>query len=123
MKYKIYIYGAGKIGLQCLNFLNSSGIKVSGFLVSEKSNNPKSINNYSVFEYGETPIDKDRDLIVLALKASFKNEVLPILKKDGIKHIQFFPCTATDSNSDTINLKILIFGTGKYSLANRAFFL
>ena len=122
MEYKVYIYGAGKLGLQCLDFLNNSGIKVTGFLVSEKSDNPESIKNCSVLEYGETHIDKDRDLIVIALKASFKNEVLPILKKDGIRHIQFYPNTQNDSKSNALSLKVLIFGTGKYSLENRAFF-
>lgn len=122
MSYNVYIYGAGKLGKQCYDYLKNSGIKVSGILVSNKENNPLFLGDCIVREYDKNVIDIENDLIVVALKQMFLDEVLPLLNKDGVKHIQIYPVRIHENKKNIACPKILIFGTGKYSLNNGSFF-
>ncbi|MCR4924797.1 MAG: glycosyltransferase [Clostridiales bacterium] len=121
MSYNIYIYGAGKLGRRCYDFLKNSGMQVAGFLVSDATGNPGCIGECPVLEYKNANVDKSKDLIVVALNQRFRDEVCPKLKADGVKRMQFFPYLRTAEKPKKQN-RVLIFGTGKYALENRQYF-
>ena len=74
----IYIYGAGKLGLKKKQYLYSLGIKITGFVVTEKSGNPNFIDNIPVFELGD--INRD-GIIIIGVSDKYKDSVLSELKK------------------------------------------
>lgn len=76
----VYIYGAGKYGIDCFESLQAFSVLVKGFVVSDKKGNPSVLFNLPVFELSE--IDK-KSFIIVALKPSFSLEAKENLKKNG----------------------------------------
>lgn len=77
----IYIYGAGFIGKNVLVFLRRHGgldKYVSGFLVSDKKNNPKKICNIDVLDI--TDVNRNNAGIILALGVEYHKFILQKLK-------------------------------------------
>ncbi len=50
---RVYVYGAGRHGVDCTNYLESCGIVHDGFLVTELEGNPRRIREYPVYAAGE----------------------------------------------------------------------
>lgn len=61
----IWIYGAGKWGLKTLDFLNRNGLedKTKGFIVSDKTFNPRTICGLNVYSLDE--LNNDDDILVI----------------------------------------------------------
>lgn len=79
--HPIYIYGAGKYGIRKKQELNSKGITVSAFVVSEKGSNPDSVDGIPVIPIGQ--IDRD-GLIFIGVSDKFKLEILGTLEKNWL---------------------------------------
>lgn len=87
---ELYIYGAGVYGKQCCQMLQAQGVKVAGFIVSDQATNPAELMGVPVRTLkGITPSEKVG--IVVALKAKFRAEVVPMLLEKGIEEIAFYP--------------------------------
>lgn len=80
---KIYLYGAGKIGLTMKYFLNDIGILPSGFLVSEYTSSVHCIENVSVLTI--KGFEKRDDIgIILSLSTKHHLKIKEILTEYGI---------------------------------------
>lgn len=70
---KVYIYGAGRHGVDCTNFFESCGIRHDGFLVTDMAGNPESIRDYPVYAANEKL--EDGILVILAFLSNGKSSV------------------------------------------------
>ena len=82
---KVYVYGAGRHGVDCTNYLESCGLRHDGFLVTAMAGNPEYIRDYPVYAAEEKL--KAGILIILAFLANGKSSVemkLEALKAAGM---------------------------------------
>ena len=77
----VYIYGAGQYGIKKKQELESLGVNVNAFVVSERSDNPKILDGIPVIPLAE--IDKD-GIIFIGVSEKYKNEVLATLKNNWL---------------------------------------
>lgn len=97
----IYIYGAGKYGKQCFEKLNSREYTVKGFVVTDKTNNPNEYMGCPVLDLEEY-LNSDRSvMLILALKESFRLEVIKNLIEKGVSNYRIF-------NPKTIDLDFVL---------------
>lgn len=91
-QWKICIYGAGRHGIECMDYLESCGIGIDAFLVTKKEGNPEKIREYSVYRAEDYVKDK-RVFIVIAIMSDKINEIklnLDSLGKNGcIQYTEF----------------------------------
>lgn len=79
-KYKkIYIYGAGKFGERCYNFLSDKDATFLGFIVSESADNQKFMN-FKVWNINEIKLKRD-EAIIVAMNKKNQQEVVDKLKR------------------------------------------
>ena len=81
---KVYIYGAGKHGIECLDFLEYCEAPIDGFLVTSKKGNPDDIRNYPVCELSDA-IEKDKIFAILAVMDELKKEIIEVIKSRNNK--------------------------------------
>lgn len=83
---KIYLFGAGRIGKLLLEQLTSGDevISVEGFAVSCMDGNPKRYMGYPVVKFDEIAHKKDCIFILATTNEDFENEMLGMLRKQGI---------------------------------------
>ncbi len=80
-----YLYGAGKIGKQCLQLLRSEGCEPSGFIVTDNSELTYKVEGLSVKTIDE--IDNIEDAgIIITVSAQFQKEIETNLRLRGIKN-------------------------------------
>lgn len=91
MLNSIYIYGAGSYGKACYKYLKSLRITINGFIVSVRENNPKMLFDVPVFTINDLGKLNKFDKIIVALKKSYRKEVIDILENKGIKQYYFYP--------------------------------
>jgi glycosyltransferase involved in cell wall biosynthesis len=87
---KIYIYGAGLIGKQSWNCLKNmnAGNKVQGFIVSEREDNPRQIEDKGVFALSEIQGQNNKQaLVIVAMHMRYQYEVALKLQKGGYLNI------------------------------------
>ena len=89
---KIYVYGAGRHGVDCTNYLESCGIIHDGFLVTDLVGNPQCIRDYPVYA-SEEKLEAGI-LVILAFLSEGKSSVemkLETLRENGmdIKYMAF----------------------------------
>ena len=75
----VYIYGAGKYGIKKKQELESLGINVNAFVVSERRDNPEILEGIPVISLAE--IDKD-GIIFIGVGNKYKIEVIETLKSN-----------------------------------------
>lgn len=85
---KLYIYGAGKIGTQCIEVLEGKNVKIEGIVTTSKS--VDEFMGYRVLQIDELKSDLDRNYsIILALNDVNRQEVEMSGVLDGIKYIKY----------------------------------
>ncbi len=72
---EIYIYGAGRHGVECLNFMRMAGIGLDGFLVSSLSDNPKTIRGHIVYELDERIKKGFSVFAIISVMNELQNEI------------------------------------------------
>ena len=77
----VYIYGAGKYGIKKKQELESFGVNVNAFVVSERKDNPELLEGISVIPLAE--IDKD-GIIFIGVSNKYKDEVIKTLKRNWL---------------------------------------
>ncbi len=87
--HRFMIYGAGVYGKKVLEFMkkNNCEEKLTGFIVTDRTNLPGAIEGIPLYEICELP-DSALDItIIVAVKSENQLEILRILKKSGIKKV------------------------------------
>jgi len=79
----IYIYGAGYYGKQASIELNKIGIEYDGFIVSDGQYNQGVYCGHNVYYFSEVELDSET-AVILAMKSSKANEVMPKLKQVNV---------------------------------------
>ncbi|MNI63665.1 Rhamnan synthesis protein F [compost metagenome] len=77
---KVYIYGAGLLGKDCLHFMNFIDIKVDAFIVTEMNGNESVIDNIPVYPFNEIEFDNET-LVIIAANKKYQKDILGNLKK------------------------------------------
>lgn len=77
----VYIYGAGKCGIKKKQELESLGVIVNAFIVSERRDNPKILEEIPVIPLAE--IDKD-GIIFIGVSDKYRSEVIETLKNNWL---------------------------------------
>lgn len=79
-KYKkVYIYGAGMLGRNCLRFLNFIDVKIKGFIVTNMESNEQFIDGIPVYTLDEVDFDNESGVIV-AVNKKYQKEIFENLK-------------------------------------------
>lgn len=81
---KVYLYGAGNIGKQCIELLKKLKIKPEGVIVS-KYETYKSINGIPIYEFDMVSNFKDVGIII-SVGATLKDDIIKILLEKGLNH-------------------------------------
>lgn len=79
---KVYIYGAGYLGLMYQAIIEYNGYKIDGFIVSQKANNPDYIDEYKVVTYDEIKDKLDGAGIILGLNENNAAQVKSVIKEN-----------------------------------------
>lgn len=81
-KDRIYIYGAGKLALDFVEYLKRKNLffKVAGVLVSDTNVNPKQIDNVMVSDV-DSYCYRDGDVIVIAVSGIYQDEIIRRLEE------------------------------------------
>lgn len=77
---KVYIYGAGLLGKDCLHFMKFIGIKVEAFIVSEMNRNELVIESIPVYPFNEIEFD-NQTLVIIAANQKYQENIFGNLKK------------------------------------------
>lgn len=80
------LYGAGRRAVEVLNTLNALNIKVDYILVTNKSNNAKSINGIEVKELREMT-DFYNSIVILSADEKYQDEITKDLKENKFNNI------------------------------------
>ena len=87
-KYKnIYIYGAGNVAISLIRKLHQKPYNISGLIVSDMKNNPDNIMNIPVRVFDDKIVNKENDIILIAMKEEYQYDILYRLQEDGYKNI------------------------------------
>ena len=78
----LFIYGAGRVGIEVLRILEILEIKVSAFIVSDCENNPDNVKGYAVISLED--FINNNTLIVIAVK--YYDNIVYQLKKKKIEN-------------------------------------
>lgn len=84
---KIYLYGAGQVARRMIMAFKDADIALAGCLVTKIKDNVNYLFDVQVKEYKQENLNKENDLIIIALKQEYQYEVLPKLLQDGFMHI------------------------------------
>lgn len=89
---KIYVYGAGKYGEKCLDYLEENNINVDGVVVSNGMKFENYFHQYKIYEISELKIEDDIGIIV-ALNKKNSEVVKRLIKINGFENIiEFSKC-------------------------------
>lgn len=77
---KTYIYGAGRLGQDCLHYMSFNGEKVEAFIVTDMVGNQSVIENIPVYPLNEIEFDNET-FVIVAAKTEYQKEMLDILKE------------------------------------------
>jgi len=80
MKGNVYIFGAGRHGIECAHFMKENGLSYDGFLVTSISGNPTMLEGRNVLEINEAIFDRPV-LVVVAVLTSGLSGVESTLTK------------------------------------------
>ncbi len=83
---KVYIYGAGKYGLETMHRLTKEGIDIECFIVTNKAENFSSIEGIAVVGVDDI-VPKGNDVVLLAAYGNVKIEMQHLIRKKGFKYI------------------------------------
>ena len=89
MSKKVYIYGAGFWGEKTLEALTDKGIKVAGFVVSDRSKVSDQIQGYPVVEISEIKEKRNEVTIMLGTRYGLYSEIVASCEKNGFNDIRY----------------------------------
>ena len=78
----IYIYGAGKHGIECLELMEIADILPKGFIVSDMAGNPENIRGIKVYELGYVLCDNKPIFTIIAVMEELQKEIIKLIKKE-----------------------------------------
>jgi glycosyltransferase involved in cell wall biosynthesis len=84
---KLYIYGAGKVGVFVAEYLLQKNIKIESFLVSILKGNPANIKGIKVQTAEMIKSDKQKSLILVSVKDIDQYDLICALKNQGFEHL------------------------------------
>ena len=96
---RIYVYGAGKVAVQIMQWLFDRGCAPSGILVSDVNANPKDVLGVKVIGIDEFA-GKDDNLILVSVAEKSQAEIIDMLKNKGCRNV----IAMTDELRDAIRL-------------------
>jgi glycosyltransferase involved in cell wall biosynthesis len=79
----ILIYGAGVYGQRMVKTLKLCGLSANGFVISGVSSEESVIDGLPVYSIDSLPFPKKETVIIVALSDKYREEVVPLLKKQG----------------------------------------
>ncbi len=79
---QVYIYGAGKHGVECMNFLEMADVEFDGFLVSSRFGNPEKIRNYKVEVLKEKTEEGKPVFAILAVMDEMQRSIIDVIKEE-----------------------------------------
>lgn len=85
-----YLCGAGKVAKQLLGGMRRNHFEITGFIVSDASKNPASVESLPVYAMDASPADRDRDAVVLAVsprKPAVQQEIFLALERAGYRNV------------------------------------
>ena len=86
----VYLYGAGKVAKRMLQFFGMKEISVTGLLVQNLAGNPASVAGVPVEAWQEASIDREHDLVVIAVtprKPEVQQEIFFQLEQAGYRNV------------------------------------
>ena len=78
--YGIYIYGAGRHGVECADFFEICNIKIDGFVVTNMDGNPDRIRKYPVNDLKSVLEKNEKVFAILAVMELMQKEIIKDLK-------------------------------------------
>ena len=78
----IYIYGAGKHGIECLELMEVADISPKGFIVSDMAGNPENIRGTKVYELRYVLQENKPIFAILAVMEKLQKEIVELIKKE-----------------------------------------
>lgn len=89
---KIYVYGAGKYGEKCLEYLEENNINVDGVIVSNGMKFEEYFQQYRIYEISELKLEDDIGIII-ALNQKNTEVVKKLIEINGFENtIEFSKC-------------------------------
>ncbi|MCR4924829.1 MAG: glycosyltransferase [Clostridiales bacterium] len=86
----VYIYGAGVYAKRCYEDVTRLGFSVKAFVVTDKADNPQELFLLPVLCVDDLSLLAD-DVLIVALKEAFREDVAEILKKRNVKNVYYYP--------------------------------
>ncbi|CQR58614.1 rhamnan synthesis F family protein [Paenibacillus riograndensis] len=77
---KIYIYGAGLLGVNCLHFMNYIDVMVDAIIVTDMIGNEPVIEDIPVYRLNEIEFDNDT-FVIIAVTKQYQEEIFGNLKE------------------------------------------
>lgn len=91
MNKKLHIYGAGKIGKRCLQFLMEKQCSVESFIVSDICGNEPEIDGIPVQELSAFQFRQD-DMVLIGVGSRYRDEVYSALRAAGVPKEGILAC-------------------------------
>ena len=89
MRFRVCIYGAGRHGVEILNYIQNNGINVDAVLVTDKKGNPEAINDIPIYQ-SEDYLKKNRTFIVIAVSKNLQPGIIEYISQfNWIKYLCF----------------------------------
>jgi phosphoglycerate dehydrogenase-like enzyme len=86
---RVYLYGLGKIGKIVLTRMRAFGIKVDGFVISNKADEPDEVEGMPVVEF--TTIKDCSDVgIIISVGIKLKNTIEKLLNDSGFTNYVYW---------------------------------
>lgn len=77
---KVYIYGAGLLGKDCLHFMDFIGVKIDAFIVTNLMGNESMIENIPIYPLNRIELNNET-MVIVAVKEEYQEEILTSLKE------------------------------------------
>ena len=90
----IYIYGAGRLGIECGWVLNKLNIEYKGFLDNNPEKNGTVLQNHNIFMIDDVARDNNGYLFIVSVKDDIQcelinNSILKIFAAHGVKVVNY----------------------------------
>lgn len=87
---RIHVYGAGFYGGEVAKVLNYMSITNYDFIVTNKKGNPNYKEQKKVYAVDEVVIDNEKDLVIVAISAKYREEICNVLEKKNCNNYIVF---------------------------------
>ncbi len=84
---QVYIFGAGAAAKELLQIFHEKQIGINGVVVSNLTQSTKAIMGHKVKSIDSLVIHKDKLIILVAVSAEYKQEILILLQRKGFENV------------------------------------